>query len=91
MSELVSGASQRLRALAALSGSLTDALSPEDAVALVEHEAFSALGASSAVVVTLGNFPTATSGSSSQAPPVPGPARLTVVHAIGLPLEIQAS
>ena len=43
----VSGASQRLRALAALSGSLTDALGPEDAANLVEQKALSALGATS--------------------------------------------
>jgi signal transduction histidine kinase len=88
--EPVSGASRRLRALAALSGSLTDSLSPEDAVALVEKKAFSALGATSAVVVTLGNFPIATSGSTQPAA-VPGPAKLSVVHAMGLPLEIDAS
>ena len=40
----VSGASRRLRALAALSGSLTDALQPEDAASLVEQKALSALG-----------------------------------------------
>lgn len=86
----ISGASRRLRALAALSGSLTDSLSPEDAAALVEKKALSALGATSAVVVTLGNFPTATSGSK-QPTPEPGPAMLTVVHAIGLPQELAAS
>lgn len=82
----VSGASQRLRALSALSGSLTDALDPEDAANLVELKALSALGATSAVVVTLGPFP-----------PVGGPpideqadAVLTVVHAIGLPAELKA-
>src|SRR5881275_3328706 len=55
----VSGASRRLRALAALSGSLTDALYPKEAADLVEREALSALGATSAVVVTLGPFPPA--------------------------------
>src|SRR4051794_27800216 len=47
--EHVSAASLRLRALATLSGSLTDALSPEDAASLVEKQALSALGATSAV------------------------------------------
>lgn len=55
--EAISGASRRLRALSALSGSLTDALHPEDAANLVEQKALSALGAVSAVVVTLGVFP----------------------------------
>ena len=86
----VSGASHRLRALAALSGSLTDALRPEDAASLVEQKALSALGATSAVVVTLGPFP----------PPPSDPAKpddhppattLNVVHAIGLPAELKAA
>jgi hypothetical protein len=55
--EEISGASRRLRALAALSGSLTDALGPGEAADLVELKALSALGATSAVVVTLGAFP----------------------------------
>ena len=55
----LSTASTRLRALATLSGSLTDALDPEDAAALVEQKALSALGASSAVVLTIGTFPPA--------------------------------
>ncbi|MDQ2891226.1 MAG: GAF domain-containing sensor histidine kinase [Gemmatimonadota bacterium] len=83
-------ASERLRALASLSGSLTDSLSPEDAADLVEKKALSALGATSAVVVTLGNFPTATSGSSKPAQ-TPGPALLTVVHAIGVPADVRAA
>src|SRR5690242_13963246 len=45
----ISGASVRLRALAALSGSLTDALGPQDAADLVERQALFALGATSAV------------------------------------------
>jgi signal transduction histidine kinase len=86
----ISGASVRLRALAALSGSLTDALGPKDAADLVEQQALFALGATSAVVVTLGAFP----------PPLPAPpgaagvpveAALHVVHAIGLPLEVRAA
>lgn len=81
----ISGASQRLRALAALSGSLTDALGPEDAAQLVERQALSALGATSAVVVTLGPFP-----ASATAMPAPEHAVLRVVHAIGLPDELRA-
>ena len=83
----ISGASQRLRALAALSGSLTDALGPEDAAQLVERQALSALGATSAVVVTLGSFPvSATAMSASER----ATNVLRVVHAIGLPAELRA-
>lgn len=81
-------ASQRLRALAALSGSLTDALTPESAADLVEQKALSALGATSAVVVTLGSFPPAM-GLVAAAPDVG--ATLHVVHAIGLPAEVRAA
>jgi signal transduction histidine kinase len=49
----VSAGSRRLRSLAALSGSLTDPRSAEDAAQLVEQHAMAALGATSAVVVTL--------------------------------------
>jgi signal transduction histidine kinase len=82
----VSAASARLRALAALSGSLTDALTPEAAADLVQQKALSALGATSAIVVTLGAFP----------PPEPGAhptaaSTLHVVHAIGLPEELKAA
>ena len=80
-------ASLRLRSLAALSGSLTDALSPEDAASLIEQKALSALGATSAVVVTLGNFPPI-QGPSAPTPQAPRP--LTLVHAIGVPSEIRA-
>jgi signal transduction histidine kinase len=84
--EPVSWASERLRALATLSGSLTDALDPDDAAKLVEQEAFAALGTTSAVVVTLGPFPpTAKTG------PPPADARLHLVHAIGVPEEVQAA
>jgi signal transduction histidine kinase len=85
----VSGASRQLRALSALSGSLTDALSPEDAADLVEQKALSALGATSAIVVTLGAFPPTTSPTDES----PGPAATTlhVVHAIGLPAEVSAA
>ena len=84
--EQVSGASARLRALASLSGSLTDALGPEDAANLVEQHALSALGATSAIVVTLGPFP----ASAGQFIP-PDATRLHVVHAIGLPAEVKAA
>jgi signal transduction histidine kinase len=80
-------ASLRLRSLAALSGSLTDVLSPEDAAALIEQKALSALGATSAVVVTLTNFqanPGSPEGPSHVFPP------LTLVHAIGVHSEIRA-
>jgi signal transduction histidine kinase len=86
--EEISGASWRLRALAALSGSLTDALSPEEAATLVQQKALSALGASSAVVVTFGP----PLGSDPSRPSdVTGPKRLTVLHAIGLPVEVRAA
>lgn len=86
--EAISGASQRLRALAALSGSLTDALGPKDAADLVEQQALSALGATSAVVVTLGAFPPAPF-SVDMVPTVPS--TLHVVHAIGLPAAVRAA
>jgi signal transduction histidine kinase len=83
----ISGASHRLRSLSALSGSLTDALGPEEAAQLVELQALSALGATSAVVVTLGPFPPRPVAAldADPAPPV-----LRVVHAIGLPAELRA-
>jgi signal transduction histidine kinase len=83
----VSGASQRLRALSTLSGSLTDALNPAEAASLVEQKALSALGASSAIVVTLGPFPPppASVPVMEQAAPM-----LRVVHAIGIPDELRA-
>jgi len=84
--ESISGASYRLRALSTLSGSLTDALDPEEAAQLVELQALSALGATSAVVVTLGPFPEPlTTLPSERAPPV-----LQVIHAIGLATELRA-
>jgi hypothetical protein len=82
-----SGASVRLRALAALSGSLTDALGPQDAADLVEQQALFALGATSAVVVTLGTFPPPLATAAG----APAEAALHVVHAIGLPLEVRAA
>ena len=83
----VSGASRRLRALAALSGSLTDALGPAEAADLVEQKALSALGATSAVVVTLGAFPPDPSSLASAS----DTATLRVVHAIGVPTEVRAA
>ena len=88
--EYVSGASHRLRALSALSGSLTDALTPADAANLVERKALSALGATSAVVVTLGRFPVE-HASAEPADTPSAPATLHVVHAIGLADELQAA
>ena len=95
----ISGASRRLRALAALSGSLTDALGPEDAADLVEQKALSALDATSAVVVTLGPFPplSTTSIDIDRRHDISGVAHsaldgvLHVVHAIGLPAEVKAA
>jgi signal transduction histidine kinase len=94
--DVVSGASVRLRALAALSGSLTDALTPEAAAYLVEQKALTALGAVSAVVVTLGAFPPPSAFPRGQAlapialtPPLP--LTLHVVHAIGVPGAIRAA
>jgi len=97
----VSDASHQLRALAALSGSLTDPLTPEEASAIVERHALAVLGATSAVVVTFGDFPSDEIGESATAsarPPLAarddaaaGDAEpraveaLTLIHAIGLP------
>ena len=92
-------ASERLRALAALSGSLTDALAPEDAANLVERHALSLLGASSAVVATLAAFPVesaeehvATGASVASATTSAGSvSSLLLVHAIGVPAEVRAA
>jgi signal transduction histidine kinase len=88
----ISGASRRLRALATISGSLTDALSPEDAVALVEEQALTALGATSAVVVTRGRFPPVVlpTGMVDGANEPDGDEDLTVVNAIGLSGDVLA-
>src|SRR5678815_5549631 len=80
----VSGASRRLRALAALSGSLTDALAPKDAADLVEQQALSALEASGAIVVTLGSFPSRLDLDHDAQ-------TLHVVHTIGLPDRVRAA
>lgn len=82
------GASNRLRALASLSGSLTDALTMEVAANLVEKEALSALGATSAVVVTLGAFPPPPAGSAA---PDNQKTSFHVLHAIGLRHELRAA
>jgi signal transduction histidine kinase len=93
-SSTVSGGSARLRALAALSGSLTDALTPEAAAYLVEQKALTALGAVSAAVVTLGAFPPPSAfprGPAREIGAYEPPAALTlhVVHAIGVPGAIR--
>jgi signal transduction histidine kinase len=93
----VSNASRRLRALAALSGSLTDSLSAEEAADLVEQQALTVLGASSAVVVTLVQVaPHAATDKLATSPPAaPLPARspdvLTLIHAIGLTADVTAA
>src|SRR5215208_3538110 len=83
----ISGASQRLRALSTLSGSLTDALGPQEAAQLVEMQALSALAATSAVVVTLGPFPPVPTTALTSAP---ASSVLHILHAIGLPAELRA-
>ena len=88
----VSDASHQLRALAALSGSLTDPLTPEEASAIVERHALAVLGATSAVVVTFGDFPPARvpraeageSAVADESEPA-APHELTLIHAIGVP------
>jgi signal transduction histidine kinase len=86
----ISGASHRLRALADLSGSLTDALGPKEAADLVEKKALSALEATSGVVVTLGPFPSLHTKSYATADS-PRDEVLHVVHAIGLGVEVNAA
>ena len=96
----ISDASRQLRALAMLSGSLTDPLTPTDAADVVERQALAVLDATSAVVVTLGEFPPNDAVDSSvlldATPPPPGrrdgagraAATLTLVHAIGVPAQV---
>ena len=86
----ISRASRELRALAALSGSLTDALGPQEAADLVEQQALSALGATSAVVVTLGAYPRPAINVLGSLTPS-ADTTLHVVHAIGLPAELRAA
>jgi signal transduction histidine kinase len=99
----VSDASRQLRALALLSGSLTDPLTPTDAADVVERQALAVLDATSAVVVTLGDFPPNDPVDSAvlldATPPPRGDsdragraaATLTLVHAIGVPAQVAAS
>jgi len=79
----ISDASHQLRALATLSGSLTDPLTPEEAAEVVERQALAVLGATSAVVVTLGCFPPNGRADSTQT--------LTLIHAIGVPDNVTAA
>ena len=98
----ISDASRQLRALAMLSGSLTDPLTPRDAANVVERQALAVLDATSAVVVTLGDFPpndtadvvvltAATPPSDVRAPAVRAFETLTLVHAIGVPAQVAAA
>ncbi len=95
----ISDASRELRALAILSGSLTDPLTPEDAAIVVERQALAVLGATSAVIVTLGEFPgVATIPMSSVPVPVPTVGArpeqaeaLILVHAIGVKDHLAAA
>src|SRR5947209_8695019 len=90
----ISKASRRLRALATLSGSLTDPLTPEEAADLVERQALAVLGASSAVLVTLaqqapnGSGDTPTPAPAGALAPDRGSESLTLVHATGLPSDV---
>jgi signal transduction histidine kinase len=85
-----------------LSGSLTDPLTPSDAADVVERQALAVLEATSAVVVTLGEFPPNDAVDSPvllAAAPPPGArdaaeraaATLTLVHAIGVPDQVAAA
>ncbi|HEY2851865.1 MAG TPA: HAMP domain-containing sensor histidine kinase [Gemmatimonadaceae bacterium] len=85
----VTSASRQLRALAALSGSLTDPLTPAAAADVIERHALGVLGATSAVVVTLGQFP-----PNDTADPAANPAPtqgLILVRAIGVSSHLDAS
>jgi len=98
----ISDASRQLRALAMLSGSLTDPLTPRDAADVVERQALAVLDATSAVVVTLGEFPPNDAADSSVLLDATPPAKvrdgtghaaetLTLVHAIGVPAHVAAA
>jgi signal transduction histidine kinase len=95
----VSDASRELRALALLSGSLTDALTAKAAASVIEGQALAVLGATSAVVVTLGRLPTlvlapASSSPSSSIPEPDGGAEsetLALLHALGTPAHVSAA
>jgi signal transduction histidine kinase len=84
----ISDASRKLRALAALSGSLTDPLLPEQAADVIERQALAVLGATSAVVVTLGQFPPNDEADRALTPP---PETLTLVRGIGVSRHIEAA
>lgn len=97
----ISDASRQLRALARLSGSLTDPLTPSDAADIVERQALAVLDATSAVVVTLGKFPPNDGADAAvllaAMPPHARDAAsrdretLTLVHAIGVPAHVAAA
>jgi len=98
----ISDASRQLRALAMLSGSLTDPLTPRDAADVVERQALAVLDATSAVVVTLGEFPPNDAADSSVLLDATPPAKvrdgtghaaetLTLIHAIGVPAHVAAA
>jgi signal transduction histidine kinase len=93
----ISEASRQLRALAMLSGSLTDPLTPEDAAEVVERQALAVLGATSAVVMTLGQFPPAAGTEGAATPAAAGDSgrngdgpgeTLALLHAIGAPADV---
>jgi signal transduction histidine kinase len=84
-------ASHRLRALASLSGSLTDSLTAAEAANFIEHQALVVLAATSAVVMTLGEFPTAVSSPDTNASASSSAKALHLVHAIGIPGEVRAA
>jgi signal transduction histidine kinase len=86
-------ASHRLRALASLSGSLTDSLSPAAAADFIEQQALAVLAATSAVVVTLGAFPAGPpSKEASSSSTAHDPAQsLHLVHASGIPAAVRAT
>src|ERR1051326_1884060 len=94
----VSTASRRLRALAVLSGSLTDSPTAEEAADLVEQQALTVLGASSAVVVTLTQLVPNGPDDAREMPPAAAPLLpahsrdvLALVHAIGLSADVKAT